>query len=72
MQILNYQPESLEEIAKKAKDFAIRVNKTVVVYRDYDFEELTVYCYCSENVFDEMLDCGEVESNWIEVVVNPE
>lgn len=72
MAILNYQPESLEDIVKKAKVFATKVNETVIVYRDYDFEELTVFCYCTDNVFWSMFDNFEVDKNWIEVVVNPE
>ena len=71
MAVLDYKPESLPEVAQRAKNYAKITGNVTIVYRDYDFEELTVFCYCSEKVFDSMVDNGEAESNWIEIVMYP-
>jgi hypothetical protein len=70
MTTLNYKPESLVEMAQKARRYAKITGFVTIVYRDYDFD-FPVYSFTNEKIFDSMVDNGEAESNWIEIVIYP-
>ena len=62
-------PKTKDEIFKLAQTFAKNSNQVVIFYRDYDFD-FEVWSYCTEKIWDNMVDNGEVECNWFYAMIS--
>lgn len=68
MSEINYTPKSKDEMYKLARAFANKTNQVVIFYRDYDFD-FEVWSYCTEKIWDNMVENGEVEKNWFYAMI---